>query len=284
MGKKFQLNKAVMKKIFSVLFSLLALHAMADNRLYINDFSIDPNETVDVSIMLDNEVTDFASFQADMYLPEGLELVEQYNEEDDEYFTFSLTTRARSRMAIGSAVQADGAVRLMLTQTMGSSVQTIKDASGALVNFQVKAAANAGGTKYINLRNIVFSTATSVRYPLDDTQTTVTVGGSTPATGLSVSANTLNLLTGTSQALVVNQSAANATWTSSDPLVATVTNDGVVTGVKQGSATITCTVNGQSSTPFPVTVISLGDINRDGNISIADVTALVNIILALLSR
>ncbi|MBP5514517.1 MAG: Ig-like domain-containing protein [Bacteroidaceae bacterium] len=132
---------------------------------------------------------------------------------------------------------------------------------------------------YVALRNIVFSTATSVRYSLDDTQTTVTVGGSTPATGLTVSSNSLNLLTGTSQALVVSPSPANATWTSSDPLVATVTNDGVVTGVKQGSATITCTVNGQSSTPFPVTVISLGDINRDGNISIADVTALVNIIL-----
>ena len=382
-----------MKKIFSILFCLLALHAMADNRLYINDFSINPGETVDVSIMLDNEVTDFASFQADLYLPEGLELVEQYNEEDDEYFTFSLTTRAKSRMAIGSAVQADGAVRLMLTQTIGSTVQTIRDTSGALVTFKLKACDSFSGTTsnqqtivlcpvcrqaftfeageggyyltneegavgfagtsnwtmsanaekkmiinptpveidgvvyytlneakgmiatdnetdgspcytdksvaksgdkaywtiakveaehsepYVALRNIVFSTATSVRYSLDDTQTTVTVGGSTPATGLTVSSNSLNLLTGTSQALVVNQSAANATWTSSDPLVATVTNDGVVTGVKQGSATITCTVNGQSSTPFPVTVISLGDINRDGNISIADVTALVNIIL-----
>ena len=419
-----------MKKIFSILFCLLALHAMADNRLYINDFSINPGETVDVSIMLDNEVTDFASFQADLYLPEGLELVEQYNEEDDEYFTFSLTTRAKSRMAIGSAVQADGAVRLMLTQTIGSTVQTIRDTSGALVTFKLKACDSFSGTTsnqqtivicpvcrelfisdimntytfqqkssglylaldaandkvmisetaqaftfeageggyyltneegavgfagttnwtmsanaekkmiinptpveidgvvyytlneakgmiatdnetdgspcytdksvaksgdkaywtiakveaehsepYVALRNIVFSTATSVRYSLDDTQTTVTVGGSTPATGLTVSSNSLNLLTGTSQALVVSPSPANATWTSSDPLVATVTNDGVVTGVKQGSATITCTVNGQSSTPFPVTVISLGDINRDGNISIADVTALVNIIL-----
>ncbi len=405
-----------MKKIFSILFSLLALHAMADNRLYINDFSINPGETVDVSIMLDNDVTNFASFQADMYLPEGLELVEQYDEEDDEYFTFSLTTRARSRMAIGSAVQADGAVRLMLTQTIGNAVQPIKDSSGALVTFKLKASNSLSGTTtfnlktgvaytfqqkasglymaldapndkviisntvqaftleedqggyylinedgavgfagtngwtmsanvekkmlicptpveidgafyytlnesrgvigtngiiegstcfadktvaksvdkaywtiakaegpytetYISLKNIIFSTATSERYPMTDTHNIVTIGDSTSATNLTVSSNSLNLLTGTSQTLVVNPSAANATWTSSDPLVATVTNDGVVTGVKQGSATITCTVNGQSSTPFPVTVISLGDINRDDNISIADVTALVNIIL-----
>ncbi len=236
-----------MKKIFSILFCLLALHAMADNRLYINDFSINPDETVDVSIMLDNEVTDFASFQADMYLPEGLELVEQYNEEDDEYFTFSLTTRARSRMAIGSAAQADGAVRLMLTQTMGSSVQTIKDASGALVNFQLKAAANANGTKYIDLKNIVFSTATSVRYPLDNTQTTVTVNGTTPVTGISLNNTTLTLTAAGQMATLTatvtpsNATNKNVTWTSSNTAVATVSNTGVVTAVANGTAVITAT-------------------------------------------
>ena len=82
-----------MKKVFiilSCLFSLQAWTVLGQNRLYIEDFSIDPGATVDVSIMLDNEVTDFASFQADLYLPEGLELVQQYNEEDKEY-TFTLT-------------------------------------------------------------------------------------------------------------------------------------------------------------------------------------------------
>ena len=72
-----------------------------------------------------------------------------YNEDDDEYYTFSLTTRARSRMAIGSSIQSDGAVRLMLTQTMGSSMQSIKDTSGALVTFQLKAAGAVAGTKNI---------------------------------------------------------------------------------------------------------------------------------------
>ena len=160
---------------------LCALCAWADNRLYINDFSLDPGETVDVSIMLDNEVTTFASFQADMYLPAGLELVEQYNEEDDEYFTFALTTRARSRMAIGSSVQGDGAVRLMLSQTLGSTaLQTIKDTSGALVTFKLKASESAAGALKIDLKNIVFSTANSEQYTFEDTQTTVTVNGTTP--------------------------------------------------------------------------------------------------------
>ncbi len=168
-----------MKKIYLIMLTcVLALHAWTaagENRFYIQDFSIAPGATADVAIMLDNEVTDFASFQADMYMPEGLELVQQYNEQDEEYFTFSLTTRARSRMAIGSSEQTDGAMRLMLTQTMGSSVQTIKETSGALVTFQVKAADNASGTKYIRLGNIIFTTATATQYTLGNSLSTVTV-------------------------------------------------------------------------------------------------------------
>lgn len=250
------------------------------NRLYIENLTLNAGETIDVSILLDNEVTDFASFQADMYLSEGLELVEQYDEDNEEYFTFALTTRARNRMAIGSATQSDGAVRLMLTQTIGSTVQTIKETSGALVTFKLKANASASGTRYIDLKNIVFTTATSQQYNFDDERATITVnGGSTPISQLTITANVLNLLTGTSQALMVTPSNASVTWTSSNTAVATVSNAGVVTGVAPGSATITCSSGADTSAPFTVNVISLGDVNRDSIISIADVTALVNIIL-----
>lgn len=249
------------------------------NRFYIEDFSIAPGATVDVSIMLDNEVTDFASFQVDMYLPAGLELVQQYNEDDDEYFTFSLTTRARSRMAIGSATQADGAVRLMLTQTMGSSMQTIKDTSGALVTFQLKAAESASGTKYIDLKNVVFTTASAEQYTFADERTTVTIGSEAPAQGLVITANAINLFTGTTQMLVVSPSLTSVSWTSSDPAIATVSADGTVTAVAPGTATITCTANGVISTPFTVNVFLLGDVNSDKRISITDAVGIVNIIL-----
>jgi uncharacterized protein YjdB len=78
---------------------------------------------------------------------------------------------------------------------------------------------------------------------------------------------------------MVTPSNASVTWTSSNTAVATVSNAGVVTGVAPGSATITCSSGADTSAPFTVNVLSLGDINRDGQISIADVTALVNIIL-----
>jgi hypothetical protein len=270
-----------MKKIVSLyVMCLCALCAWADNKLYINDFSLDPGETVDVSIMLDNEVTTFASFQADMYLPAGLELVEQYNEEDDEYFTFALTTRARSRMAIGSSVQGDGAVRLMLSQTLGSTaLQTIKETSGALVTFKLKASESAAGALKIDLKNIVFSTANSEQYTFEDTQTNVTVGSSAPVSNLMITTNSINLFAGTSQTLSVYPNMENITWESSDSSIATVSADGVVTGKKFGNTTITCTLNGVTSIPFSVNVMLIGDINRDGFVTIADVTELVNIIL-----
>ena len=269
----------IMTKVYLLLSCLFTLHtwnAAGENRFYIEDFSIDSGATVDVSIMLDNDVTDFASFQADMYLPEGLELVRQYNEDDDEYYTFSLTTRARSRMAIGSAPQSDGAVRLMLTQTMGSSMQTIKETSGALVTFKLKAAETASGTKYIDLKNVVFTTASAQQYTFADERTTVTIASATPtipATGISLNQTTLSFnAAGQTATLTATVTPANATnksvtWTSSNTAVATVSENGVVTAVGDGTANITATTadgTNLSATcavtvaiPVPATGISL---------------------------
>ena len=413
------------------------------NRLYIEDFGIDSGATVDVSIMLDNEVTDFASFQADLYLSEGLELVQQYNEEDEEYFIFALTSRKKSRMAIGAATQSDGAMRMMLTQTMGSSMQTISGTSGALVTFKIKAADNANGTKYIDLKNVVFTTVSAQQYNFSDERTTVTISSAAPSQGLVISTNAINLIMDTSQSqditdryitnpqpnqsnpagwivlddqgnptqigsssdnigefwnnagysihytiknlpkgvyllsvegwtrtgmvstlkvgeaemnlvtigsddvdqrstgrwwideekeprlvnditwiqekegdveisitadvtsgdhwtcwgffklydcgsnmnsfmratLVASPSTTAVTWTSSNTAVAQVSSTGVVTAVAPGTATISCTSNGVTSTPLTVNVLLHGDVNGDKSISIADVTSLVNIIL-----
>lgn len=63
---------------------------------------------------------------------------------------------------------------------------------------------------------------------------------------------TLNMSDGSTQDVT-----ASATWTSSDETVATVSTGGLVTGVAEGTATITATAQGQSDTcavtvPAPV--------------------------------
>lgn len=72
------------------------------------------------------------------------------------------------------------------------------------------------------------------------------------------------------------------TWKSNKTTVATVNSSGVVTARKVGTARITATINGTSQSDYcDVTVkdILLGDVNDDGSVSIADVTALTNLLL-----
>ena len=72
------------------------------------------------------------------------------------------------------------------------------------------------------------------------------------------------------------------TWKSNKTTVATVNSSGVVTARKVGTARITATINGTSISDYcDVTVkeILLGDVNNDGSVSIADVTALTNLLL-----
>ena len=66
-----------------LLFAVLAVVAMcaaATERFYIEDFVINPGETVAVSILLDNE-TAYTEFQADIDMPGGLTI----EQEDGDY-------------------------------------------------------------------------------------------------------------------------------------------------------------------------------------------------------
>ena len=73
-------------------------------------------------------------------------------------------------------------------------------------------------------------------------------------------------------------------WTSSDPTIASVNQDGVVTAHKAGTATITATgmYYPEISSSCSVTVTAAlpkGDVNGDGVIDIADVNCIINVIL-----
>ena len=106
-----------------------------------------------------------------------------------------------------------------------------------------------------------------------------------PVTEIAISQTTANLKVGENLQLTatINEDASekSVVWTSSDENIATVDDNGIVTGIHYGLVTITVAAKneGDVTASCKVKVYLIGDVNRDGQISIADVTALVNIIL-----
>ncbi|MBQ9073529.1 MAG: T9SS type A sorting domain-containing protein [Muribaculaceae bacterium] len=155
--------------IKSLIISLLSigscLYATAENKFYIDDFSIAAGETKDIELCLTNDVA-FTAFQADIYLPEGLTIYQ----EDGEYI-FDLSDRKYRNHTIASAMQADGAIRILSYSTTSKEYSGTE---GALVYCSVIADSDFSGTHQIEIKNIVFTQADETEYQLDATTTIVT--------------------------------------------------------------------------------------------------------------
>ena len=126
-----------MKKTILFMISVVAaLSAAATDRFYIEDFTINPGETKQVSIMLDNEI-EYTAFQVDLLLPEGLTV-----EMDDGDYVFDLTSRKANDHTITSMLHEDGFIRII---AYSLNVKAFKGNSGALVTFNLIADDNFKG-------------------------------------------------------------------------------------------------------------------------------------------
>ncbi|MBQ3364572.1 MAG: hypothetical protein IJG42_11560 [Muribaculaceae bacterium] len=155
-----------MKKIILLIMGMLALNAGAQDRFYIEDFSIAPGETCTVSIMLDNQ-TAYTAFQTDIYLPEGLTV-----EQEDGDYIFGLTSRKARDHNIASQLQTNGSIRIM---SYSPRINAYSGNSGALVTFEVTASVDFTGTAVMALRNTLFTTTAGVEIRLADEVCHVTV-------------------------------------------------------------------------------------------------------------
>ena len=145
---------------------MVALGAAAD-RFYIEDFTITPGETCTVSIMLENEGT-YTAFQTDIYLPDGLTI-----EQEDGDYIFDLTSRKARDHNIASQLQVDGAIRVM---SYSPSIKAYSGNSGALITFNVIAAADFTAPVTIELMNTLFTTTAGTEIAFADEQCTVSKG------------------------------------------------------------------------------------------------------------
>ena len=149
-----------MKRTFLFAIAVvMALGAAANDRFYIEDFTLAPGETRTVSILLDNE-TEYTAFQADIYLPEGLTAT-----------NFALTARKTNNHTLTATVLPDGGIRLL---SYSIQLKAYSGNSGPLVTFDVTASSDFESPASIQLKNSLFTTVAGVEIPFDDETCTVT--------------------------------------------------------------------------------------------------------------
>ncbi len=149
-----------MKKItFITILAVLALSGTARDRLYVEDFSIQPGETKDIPIMLEND-TVYCSFQTDLYLPDGLEVAL----DEGEYWV-DPTNRLSPNHFVSTYRQPDGALRIFVTSQL---VRLFTGSSGPIVTVRIQASSDFGGRKAVSLRRSVAVEEYGERHALDD--------------------------------------------------------------------------------------------------------------------
>ena len=150
----------ITRSLLSIIMVVAATFgAAATDLFHIEDFNIEPGQTAQVEILLDNEVQ-YTAFQSDLYLPEGLALEAQ---------SVALTDR-KADHSIATSVLADGGIRMM---SYSMSLQPYSGNSGTLVTFRVTAGESFAGPLIIQLRNTRFTTLQGREIPFENTSCTV---------------------------------------------------------------------------------------------------------------
>ena len=141
------------------------------NTLYVNDFSSENDSEVVLSVNMKNNVS-ACGYQFDLYLPEGVSVKK---DEDDEYMadlSLARTTRKNTDY-FNYAVQKDGAFRVLCSSTKSKA---FKDNDGEVCTITLSVADTVTPGDYtIALKNIVISDTDSRTYKTDETNNRLTV-------------------------------------------------------------------------------------------------------------
>ena len=137
----------------------MALAASGKDRLFIENFSIEAGETLQVPVMLINN-TAYSGLQTDLYLPAGLSL----DQEDDEYI-IDLTSRKDNTHTVVSNRLSNGAIRIYISSV---SAKEFSGNSGGIMTLSITAASGFEGEAVIELKNSVCAEAIGTRHVLDD--------------------------------------------------------------------------------------------------------------------
>ena len=187
-------------------------------------------------VVMNNE-SELSAFQCDLYLPEGITL--ELNEDEDFDITLN-HERATSSHTVSARVQEDGSIRVA---AYSSQSKKFNGNEGVLFFLHLNANKKHFGTQQLEIKNIICSTVDAKTVTINDADCQLTV--LRPVEALTLGQTTKEVIKGESFTLIATatpEEADNKTvvWKSSDETVATVV-DGVVTTHKVGEAAITAT-------------------------------------------
>lgn len=152
---KMNTTNNILRSVLCCLVSLVAtVAAMAENKVYIESFSIVPGEMATVNVMMDND-DDISSLQLDLNLPAGLTFIIGSEKRNTERITrTSHTLNATDYPAVTKRFT-------IFAKAVTAKKTAIAGKSGVLFSFDVKAEKWFNGGEVV-LSNVVGSDATVV--------------------------------------------------------------------------------------------------------------------------
>ncbi len=142
------------------------------NMLYIDPFSIAPGEEKEVLVMLNNPDNAFSDIQFDLYLPEGIEVVN-----DNEGYLIGLGSRTdlRNHNRPEAALQRDGSVRVLC---YSDKAETFFGHSGDVMRLTLKASDTLSpGIYSLGLKNVELARPNMTNDRLQASTASVSVNG-----------------------------------------------------------------------------------------------------------
>ena len=207
--------------------------------LNIEDFEINANETKNISVNLDGKALEYAGFQFDITLPEGISASDIKLNDALLADGFTLNTREGE----------SNKIRVISANTTGKRSSLTE----AILTLTVTAAADApDGDAQLTLTNVYMSSSLGEDIPLEESQTTVTINNK-PVTGFEITPDDEQSIyvgqscTFSATVLPENATNKNFTWTldeDSEGIVEIEANENgeiTVKGLALGEATLTAT-------------------------------------------
>lgn len=131
----------------------------SDDYFTIDEISASRGSCVTIPVELINKNV-ISSFQADLYLPAGIELMKKNGE-----YMLELSNRATTSHIITAAEQSDGAMRILC---YSSQVEALTGNDGELFSMAVEIASNFNGESNIQMKNIKLITPDNTELPASE--------------------------------------------------------------------------------------------------------------------